>query len=56
MIFESILLDKVQEEINYAIKDKINYDSNDPKYAKEVEKLTSKITFDWFKVINSINK
>lgn len=50
MIFESLLLDKVQEEINEAVKEEIKFDSGDSRYQEELKAITSKITFNWFKV------
>ena len=49
MIFESILLDKVQEEISKE-KEKIRFDHNDEGYIREYEKIISNITFQWYKV------
>jgi len=48
MIFESILLDKVQESINKE-KEKLSLDPNDSKYAEQVEKIMSTETFNWYK-------
>lgn len=54
MIFESILLDKVTHDIKEESK-KIKFDSNDPKYATEYAKLTSQVTFRWYKVSQVLN-
>jgi len=48
MIFESILLEKVQEKINHE-KTNIKVDENAPEYKKEYDKIVSRITFDFFK-------
>lgn len=49
LIFESILLDKVTHDIKEESK-KIKFDSNDPKYDSEYSKLSSQVTFRWYKV------
>lgn len=49
MIFESILLDKVYEEVDVE-KKKIQWDENDEQYKKELQIISSKVTFGWFKV------
>lgn len=54
MIFESILLDKVTHDIREESK-KIKFDTNDPKYESEYSKLSSQLTFRWYKVSIIIN-
>jgi hypothetical protein len=49
MIFESILLDKVQEQISIE-KEKIRIDKNDEGYIKEYEIIVASVTFEWYKV------
>lgn len=49
MIFESILLDKVQEQI-LKEKEKIRLDHNDEGYTREYESIIASVTFEWYKV------
>ena len=49
MIFESLLLDKVQDDINHRLS-QINIDKNDVKYQFEVDRITAQETFKYFKV------
>jgi hypothetical protein len=48
MIFESILLEKVQEKINLE-KANIKTDEKAPEYKKEYDKIVARITFDYYK-------
>lgn len=49
MIFESLLLDKVQEDINLKLTH-ANYDKNSAEYAKELNKISNQETFNYYKV------
>jgi hypothetical protein len=49
MIFESILLDKVQEQISKE-KETIKLDHNDEGYVRAYESIISSVTFEWYKV------
>lgn len=49
MIFESILLDKVQDQINHEAE-KISVEKSSEKYEQHYNGVLSKVTFEWFKV------
>ena len=54
MIFESLLLEKVQLDINHR-KGEINIDSNDHEaYKKRLNAITQEETFKYFKVCLTI--
>lgn len=51
MIFESMLLDKVQEDINREIKEKTKFENADNNSSnQEIKDIISHVTFEWFKV------
>lgn len=51
MIFESMLLDKVQEDINKEIKEKTKFENADNNSSnQEIKDIISHVTFEWFKV------
>jgi len=50
MIFESILLDKVQESF-LAEKEKLQIETTNPDYQNVIDKLLNTVTFEFYKVI-----